>query len=294
MKREEDWLREACEQLAQEEADDLERSLTRSDIRQAEEVYRHHRKKALALIRRNTAGNRDSLVRYLAAAAALIAIVGAILFSLNRREPENIYLTGGPSVSVAPYYSPVPVPTETVTAAPTPEQVAESTATISPNPDEIIPEITTYLDIIEDIQQSTATPTIIPTEMPTPEPTPEPTETPAPTAVPVPDAWQGGYFPYALPALGQPVSFVDGDGWHSVTYAGDGGEWRFIVYDSADVVSLPENASASYVQWDGAVALRMEDESGVTLAWVQDGHSFSLHSTYGDGLEIAESVRKIR
>ena len=51
MKREEDWLRQACEEAAREETQALERRLSRAQIRQAEETYQHHRRKALALIR---------------------------------------------------------------------------------------------------------------------------------------------------------------------------------------------------------------------------------------------------
>ena len=54
MKQTDDLLREACAELAEEETDALEQSLNRTAIREAEEVYRHHRPKALRLIRRYT------------------------------------------------------------------------------------------------------------------------------------------------------------------------------------------------------------------------------------------------
>ena len=55
---------------------------------------------------------------------------------------------------------------------------------------------------------------------------------------------------------------------------------------------VPDGELVSYIQWDGIVALRMEDDAGVTLAWVQDGRSFSLRTDAENAEEMAQSVRK--
>ena len=325
----EEALREALAQLAQEEADELESSLSRSDIRQAEALYRRHRPKALSLIRRNTE-RRGSVTRYLIAAAVLAALIGMMYLSMNQRAPENIPLTQGPTVSVLPYYSPTPtdspVPTETAaneTPEPTNAPEWDENSTIRPDTGEMKPLLSTEKPELEEIQGETATfthnPTEIPTSIPTVQPTstpiptlaptqtPSPTETPAasPTAEPtpppenaantsaIPDGWTGSYFPYALPGLGEPVSFDAGSSWRSVTYTGPEGEWRFTEYDESDLIQVPNGMEASYVQWGDTVALRFADERGVTLAWVQDGRSFSLQGTPGQETSIAESVKKI-
>ena len=76
MKREEDWLRDACAELAEEETDQWERSLSAEDIRQAEDAYRRHGKTARSLIRRKSA--RSAAAPYWRAAAILAPIAGAL------------------------------------------------------------------------------------------------------------------------------------------------------------------------------------------------------------------------
>ena len=358
MKREEELLRQALEELAQEETDELEGSLSRSEIRQAEELYRHHRKSALGLIRKNTRKAANPVYTYLRIAAAVAVVVGLVIFSLNRSQPDNIIQVQPPTSSVAPYYSPVPsdspepaesaapvTPEPTVIPAedsqgktiPTETEKFDLKETISPT---IIPNITEYQTILPTnilqaketetaVPTSTPTlrptdaPTIVPTEAPTEEPTPiptaEPTETPTPTptteptstpnpvippdppvptaepvpeSASVPEGWSGSCFPFSLPAEGRAI-LETGDGWQRVTWRSGEREWIFTEYDRDDLLDVPENAEISYVQWDGIVALRMEDLSGVTLAWVQDGHSFSLCSSSGDAIEMARSVKKI-
>ena len=107
MKREEDWLKEACAQLAQEEADQMESSLTRSEIRQAEEAYRRHRGRALSLIARRT-GQGGGWARYWTAAAALLVIGLALYFSIRPESPDPVKLAQIPTASVAPSFSPAP------------------------------------------------------------------------------------------------------------------------------------------------------------------------------------------
>ena len=326
MKREEELLRQALEELAQEETDELEGNLSRSEIRQAEELYRHHRRAALSLIRKNTRKVSSPVYTYLRIAAAVAVVVGLVVFSLNRSQPDNIIQVQPPASSVAPYYSPAPVdsPASIETAAPvTPEptvipseeskdeiiptetQIFDGKEMISPTFTPNLTEIPTALPTI--VPQATETPTEVPTPTPTLRPTAEPTaapdpvvptEIPVPTAAPgpvyasVPESWGGSFFPFSLPADGT-YALENGDGWQRVTWHSGGQEWIFTEYDRDDLLDVPEEAEISYVQWDDIVALRLKDASGVTLSWVQEGHSLSLRSTSGDEMELAQSVRKI-
>ena len=263
---------------------------------------------------------------YLRIAAAVAVVVGLVMISLNRSQPDNIIQVQPPTSSVAPYYSPVPVdsPAPTETAAPvTPEptvipseeskdetiptetQIFDGKEMISPTFAPNLTEIPTALPTI--VPQATETPMEVPTPTPTLRPTAEPTaapdpvvptEIPVPTAVPspvyasVPESWGGSYFPFSLPANGT-YALETGDGWQRVTWRSGGQEWIFTEYDRDDLLDVPEEAEISYVQWDDIVALRLKDASGVTLSWVQEGHSLSLRSTSGDEMELAQSVRKI-
>ena len=358
MKREEELLRQAFEELAQEEADELESSLSRSEIRQAEDLYRRHRRTALSLIRKNTRKASSPVYTYLRIAAAVAVVIGLVIFSLNRSQPDNIIQVQPPTASVAPYYSPAPTDSPTPIETSTPFTPEPTVIPAEDSQGETIPTEAPIFDIEEtvsptftpnltespaalptNISQATETPTEAPTstptlrptdaptsapteaptEKPSPVPTAEPTETPAPTptieptatpepviptdppvptAVPVPAAasvpegWSGGYFPFSLPAEGTAV-LETGDGWQRITWQSGNQEWIFTEYDGDELLDVPENAEISYVQWDDIVALRMEDSSGVTLAWVQDGRSFSLRSSAGDELALAQSVKRI-
>ncbi len=342
MKREEELLRQAFEELAQEEADELERTLSRSEIRQAEDMYRHHRRTVFNLIRKNTRQTKSSARVYLRIAAAVTVILAAVILSLNRTPPDSVILTQHPTVSVAPYYSPAPtdspMPTETVISVPTAAPVTpaptiipaddadgEAIPTKVPNQAEIdtlSPTYTPYTVILQSESPTfdplpsitetpsptntpTAEPTDAPTSKPTAEPTPAPTADPSPaptpvvptpepvpTAASVPDAWMGNYFPFSLPVNGS-STVESGDSWQRIIWHSGNQEWVFTEYNGDELLDVPENAGISYVQWDGIVALRMEDSSGVTLAWVQDGRSFSLRSAAGDELALAQSVKRI-
>ena len=326
MKREEELLRQALEELAQEEADELENSLSRSEIRQAEDLYRRHRRTALNLIRRNTRKASSQVYTYLRIAAAVAVVVGLVIFSLNRSQPDNIIQVQPPTSSVAPYYSPLPTdsPAPIETAVPvTPEPTVipaedskdetisteilflEKEGAASPTYTPFLTESSTTMPtkIPQPTEMLTAapssTPTLQPTDAPTSTPEPVvPTEVPVPTAEPIPEAasvpegWDGTHFPFSLHADGT-YSLETGSGWQRITWRSGAQEWIFTEYDGDELINLSENAEISYVQWDNIVALRMEDLSGVTLAWVQDGHSFSLCSSSGDEMEMARSVKKI-
>ncbi len=236
MKREEDWLREACAGLAREEADQLERSLTRADLRQAEEVYRRHSRKALSLIRRGA--RKQSPARMtLRAAAVLLLLAGAAYLSLRQPPPDRIPQFH-PSATAAPYYSPVP------TLLPSPTAIQEYSPTPFAEPAEKSTETPTLAPI------STPAPTFLPTLAPTAEPTPEPT--PAPSAVPSPpEGWTGAHFPMGLLDAEKP-DIAQGDGWQQASWDG----WEFAEYTDDRVLTVPKGAEISYVQWEDIVALR--------------------------------------
>ena len=316
MSKNEDLLRQAFEELAREETEQLENSLTRTEIRRAEEMYQRHRGRALSLIRRGT-GAPKLFIRFAAIAAAAAVIVGAAVLSLGHTPPDHVPAAQPPTVSVVPYYSPEPSPSETAavsaltpepTVVPTEkwEYIATYEHTLQENDTKnateeiinpiIIPAIPTFTD--EPTAKPTPAATVAPTESPLP--TAAPTDTPAPlpaeeiapeAGLQLPREWQGAYFPYGLPAGGLAV-LSDGDGWQRIAWHADGGLWVFTEYEENDVIDVPEGAIVSYTQWDGIVALRMEDDTGVTLAWVQDGHSFSLCTDAENAEAVAQSVRK--
>ena len=188
MKNGEDLLRQACADLAREEADQLERGLNRAAIREAEEAYRRHRFKALALIRRNTRRQDEKLIFLRVAAVLLVAAVAAY-FSLRSSPPDNVELDQIPNTVVQPYYTPmpedtpVPYPTESPTPAPTEEP-------------SFVPLFTTFEENIREKETASPTetakikeiPTISPTVNPTQTPTLSPTATPSPTPTPIPTA----------------------------------------------------------------------------------------------------------
>ena len=185
MKREEELLRQACAEIAQEEADQLERGLTPSDIRQAEQAYRRHRKKALSLIRRSAKTTRPIRV-YLSAAAAAAVIFAAVYVSLNHSAPDPVTVSQPPTASVAPYYSPVPTaePSPSPTSIPPTESpvftdIPTTSPTKTPN------SATTELVSPTFGEAPEVTPTL--TLVPTRTPSPAPTQTPAPTATPGPE-----------------------------------------------------------------------------------------------------------
>ncbi len=287
MKREEDWLREACAQLAQEETAQLEQNLTRAELLKAEETYRRHRRKALALIRRNTRKQSPARI-VLRAAAVLLVLAGAVYLSLRQSPPDTVPQTHLTAATAAPYYSPTP--------SPNPTTFLEGSPTLSTNPVEISTAVPTEQPTswpsptVIPTLASTAepTPTPEPTATPSPEPTPTPLPTPAPSAVPSPpEGWTGNYFPMGLLDADKP-DILWGDGWQQAAWDG----WAFTEYTDDRMLDVPEGAEISYVQWEDTVALRAETADGVTLIWVQHDHSLRLFSKDGDTLEMAKSVKK--
>lgn len=294
MKREEDWLREACARLAQEETDQWEQGLTRAELNQAEEAYRRHRRRALSLIRRNTR-KQAPVGKWLQIAAILAILTGAVYWTLEQSPRETavpqVQLSG---VTVAPYYSPVPSPSPSAEAVwvnfPTAMPISSTNTPIYPTNAPISEETPTI--------SPTAAPTLAPTLEPTPTLTPVPTATPtpAPTAEPspapvsaLPEDWTGAHFPMGLLDAANAPAVTRGDGWQQAAWD----EWTFTEYADDRVLDVPEDAEVSYVQWENTVALRTETEAGVTLAWVQDGHSMRLQSSSESIEQIANTVEKI-
>jgi hypothetical protein len=294
MKREEEMLREACAQLAQEETEQWEQGLTRTELNRAEEAYRRHRRRALSLIRRNTQ-KQAPVGKWLQFAAILVILTGTVYWTLEQSPRETVVpqvqLSG---VTVVPYYSPVPSPSPSAEAVwvdfPTAVPISPTNTPFSPTNTQISEKI------------STISPTSTPTPAPTPEPTP--TLTPGPTTVPTPvpppqpppppvparrSVWPGDHSPMGLLAAAAKPAVTRGDGWQQAAWDA----WTFTEYADDRVLDVPEDAEVSYVQWENTVALRMETEAGVTLAWVQDGHSLRLFTASGDAVEMAKSVKKI-
>ena len=310
MKREEDWLREACGELAEEEIDQLAQGLSPDETRQADTLYRRHKKTALSLIRRKSA--RSAAAPYLRAAAILALIVGAVYFSLRESRPEKIPQVQPPTFTVIPYYtdvpSPVPVTSEPTTApAPTPAPTAvPATAAPTPTPTPTPSSAPTPETSPVPTSTSSPTPTPTPSPAPTPSPTPEPTAT---SEVFVdshpPVGWTGNYYPGLIPTGGNDASQVTvyiGDGSISTAYTAEQGGWafRFTEFVSSVAVAVPEDAAVSYVQiTDGIIALQTETAEGITLSWDMEGQTLSLflsgnaRQETADLLSIARSVKKI-
>ena len=304
MKRSDDLLREACAELAEEETEALEQSMNRTAIREAEEVYRHHRPEALRLIRRLTAkhSNRRSIL--LPLAAALVIALGGAMLSLGRPAADPVEQTQLPTeISVQPYYTaPIPIlPTSTPDVFPT-------TFIPPPMPEETI--TTTSAQII--IDKPTQLPTYAPlaTQEPTQPPTPAPTETPAPTstpapeilpiaaatdgpAVPIPSGWQGEHFLCLLPPGFELVSVTREDESCTAAYERYGQTLIFTEYDALRLIEAPANADYAYIRIHGETALQVKTDGGVILTWNQDGHTLFLFTPQGDGTDIANSIKKI-
>ena len=294
MKQTDDLLREACAELAEEETDALEQSLNRTAIREAEEVYRHHRPKALRLIRRYTRKAGTNAARMLPIAAALVIALGGVLLALRKPASDSIEQTQLPSeISVQPFY------TDSGLLSPT-SMISSTTFVPSTTPTEV--SFPTLLPIATDF--STVVPTLIPlpsripTQVPTPVPTFAPTATPQPAVSPTsasiaPTGWQGEHFPSLLPPGFELLSVSREDDGCTAAYTRYGQTLIFTEYDASHLIETPARADYSYIEINGETALQVKSEDGVTLTWSQDGHTLSLFTPQGDGIDIAQSVKKI-
>ena len=293
VKKADDILREACAELADEEASQLEQSLNRTAIREAEEAYRHHRPKALRLIQQHMPKrNRGRML--LPIAAALLIALGGALMALRKPASDSIEQTQLPSeISVQPFF------TDPVLLSPT--SILSST-TFVPSSTPIGAFIPTPIPLI------TATPTVIPTFSPLPTITPAQTATPAPTGTPVPSlaptvppapaslvppGWQGVHYPSLLPPGFELVSVTREEDCCTAAYHRYGQTLLFMEYDTTRLIEAPTDADYAYTQINGETALQVKTDEGVTLTWNQNGHTLSLFTPQGDGTDIAESVKKV-
>lgn len=263
MKKENELLREACAEIAREETEQLDRSLTMEEIRRAEGIYREHRDAALRKIRgkRHTAWRR-----YLYAAAALLLLAGGVYLTWGRTMPDNTPASQPPAASVAPYLTP-----------------AAASPTETPSPTE------------------TRIPAVTETPAPTEGPTSAPMETIMPTNTPVPAAdsrkaegWEGLYFPQALPE-GYALKYLrQEDGRHTAAWARDGRELLFTEYESVQPVAVEAGAECRYVPLpDGSIAMLAETDAGVMLIWDRDGRTLCVACEEADAEEIAGNVKKV-
>lgn len=290
MKQADDLLRQACVEIAREEADSFEQNLTRSASQEAEEAYRHHRLKALAVIKRHTEQKR-SLRAFLPIAAALLITLGGAVFSMRHSPKDMTEQTQPPSeITVQPFYTAEP------TAAPSPtlSSVVMTSSTPSPTEAPIIEQSPTIIP--------TVTPFISPSPTPSPTFTPLPTEAPtsAPTATPEPESaslipagWQGEHFPTLLQPGFELLSVTREDDCCTAAYTRYGQLLTFTEYDHPRLIEAPKDADYEYIQVNGFVVLQARTDNGVTLTWDIDGHTLSLFTPQGDGIDIAESVEKI-
>ena len=295
--KQDDLLRQALSELAQEETEQFAAGMSREDRRAAETLFRRHKRQALSLIARHTGKKRGYGTAVLRIAAMLILVAGGVYLATRQAPPDITPLAPGQSASVAPFRTDFPSPTE----SPVPTDTASPIPTLTAKPDLIETQSPTSAPIPTDVPTPNPTDTPEPTATPAPTPaiTPEPTASPAPQppkvkSAAVPDSWGGAYFPGALPegyTLAQ-CGTVDG-GWQAVYQNGDD-TVTFTEHASMTSIPVDEGLTVTYVQWDGVVAL-MADADGVqTLAWDLDGRSFRLTATDGSAAEIAKSVRKIQ
>jgi len=291
--RNDENLRRAMQEIAQEETEQFARSLSREERRQAEEIYRHHRRRVLSLIRRSGGKKPSYTGMFLKAVAALAIVIGGIVLFQRQTFQEPTPLSPVTTGTVSPFYSFTPSPTET----PVPTQVP----TLFPTQTPYITDIPTFSPTLTPLPSDSPTPR--PTETPSPTETPAPAETSAPTETPLPamvdaappSSWQGSYFPGQVPAGYAPGEKKEKDGVSSVSFTN--GSSVIVFTESSSLSSLPvtDGSGVTYVQWDGVVALRAEKDGMVELTWDQDGHSFSLRSTDGGEAErVARTVKKIR
>lgn len=271
MSRQDDLIRQACARLAQEETEALERSLTQADREAADALFRRHRRSALALIGRTAGKQRSRVYGALRVAAAAVLVLGAAYWGLSRHPQDPTTPPPGPGASVSPYFTQAPTDSPIFTEVPT------ESPTQTPVP-------TVYQTILP-----TLTP--LPTLSPTPSPAVRPREA---SALPLPGGWAGQYFPSALPDGYTLDETEQGEGYHTAIYQSDSQRIVFSEYDASRLIHAPGGARMAYVPLaNGALALRMETEEGVTLSWDLDGRSFSLFASDGRAEEIAQNVKKI-
>ena len=127
--REEKW-KEAFSSIAMDEADQLEKSITFEERKQAESLYKHHRNTVLRSIRKK----KGSAIKWTFGLSAVAAAVLLIIWGMHRPVPDII--------------TPAVAPVSTVTSTNTNEPVQTQTAapavqTVDPTPS--IPALEAHL-----------------------------------------------------------------------------------------------------------------------------------------------------
>lgn len=294
MNRSDELLREACAQIAEDETDALARHASPALNREAEELYRRHRRHVFRLIEKNSKKHTRPAV-WLRAAACFVLMAGVVFLALHQRQPDhNIPLSPGPSASIAPF-------TAVPTATPAPAATAEPTPTVTPEPTELpyetaISEVTP-VSLNSSVQYFNNEPAEINGEpeeiteaiiLPTPAPTPQPVPTQAENGL---ECWPGLFFPAGMAI--QPEQITLADDYAVYTYAGEHGPILFTEYAAAALLSPVPNGAQQYVALNGVVALMETANGQTTLTWSMDGHTLVLTAPAEDAERIALTVGKI-
>jgi len=123
MIREDKW-KEAFSSVAMDEADQLEKSITFEERKQAESLYRHHRDTVLRSIRKQKA----SATRWIFGSGAVAAAILLTIWGLHRPAPDIITPAAVPVSTVPSTQTNESVPTNTSTPA---MQTADPAANVS-------------------------------------------------------------------------------------------------------------------------------------------------------------------
>lgn len=305
MKREDEWLREACAQLAQEETEQLEKSMNRKATQEAEALFQRHKRQALKLIAKNSK-KRGSFPVTLRVAACLVLVVGAVWLALSQQSKEPTPLSPVYTASVAPFVSASLAPSPTITPSPMVTPVPTVPPASTPNP---------YFRKsdweIREEDAVTSIPTLSPTSSPTI--TPEPTFTPklVPTKTPIPtlevntepepdayqtglDVWNGNYFLGRFAAEWELIGVEQDAGCQRIEYRIDGISIAFTEYAASQMIETPADASLAYVALDdNGIALKMTLGDRVILAWEAGGQTLVLEGNEQLAEQLAASVEKI-
>lgn len=287
MNRSDELLREACAQIAEDETDALARHVSPALNREAEEMYRRHRRYVFRLIEKNSKKHSRPAV-WLRTAACFVLMAGVVFLALHQRQPDhNTPLSPGPSASIAPFTSD---PADTSSPAAT----AEPTHTVTPNLTELPYASTAVEGTPAPLEAPEPDTNRAPDEiteaiiLPTPAPTPQPVPTQAENGL---ECWPGLFFPAGMAI--QPEQITLADDYAVYTYADAHGLVSFTEYAAAALLSPVPNGERQYVALNGVVALMETANGQTTLTWSMDGHTLVLTAPAEDAERIALTVGKI-
>ena len=312
MKREDEWLREACGLLAQEETEQLEKSLNRKTTQEAEALFQRHKRQALKLIARNSK-KRHGFGIALRSAACLALMAGAVWLALSQQAKEPAPLAPVYTASVAPFVSSSPSPSVAKSPAPTAAPTRTPVPAWTPPPAETPEAPPQASPTISPVQGDNFSASPTPGETDVIFITPSPTETPAPTAVPSPsptpsasaapeadayeeglNGWGGNYYLGRLAADWQLLGLEQDAECRRVEYQVDGRSIAFTEYSTSRVVDVPAGAELSYIALGGnGIALKMKADGQVILAWEMGGQTLILEGEELLAERLAAGVEKI-